>query len=111
MGAPRRAGLVPPLLQQDLLVRSPLTPHPQPLPLTSFCNSAPVSSSWRRTALSAALRSLCRWNVVTGVSVKEQPSDVFGFDDGEGNRFFVGPNVRANSPSPGTSARVPPAAS
>lgn len=73
-----------------------LAPAPLPARVVPVCVPAPdalascLSPTTPSFSLSLPFR---RWNVVTGEASRTQPTDVFGFDDGQGNRFFVDPKT------------------
>lgn len=53
----------------------------------------PASLGWSRRSFNKTFW----WNVVTGEAARSAPTDVFGFDDGQGNRFFIDPKTGESS--------------
>ena len=49
----------------------------------------PAARGWSRRSFNKTYW----WNQVTGETSREEPAEVFGLDDGAGNRFFIDPKT------------------
>lgn len=92
-----------PLLPSSQSFNSLHMPNLLLTPLSKVTWDRPASLGWSRRSFNKTFW----WNVVTGEAARSAPTDVFGFDDGQGNRFYIDPKtVRSYAQAPIHASRL-----